>query len=104
MTKKKISTTTTEEMIEMREKLAAKAKALYEQMDKIDDALLKRHGHGYEKVTEIKQDDTTLYKRIRIDDNSELLKQGKPMFKTASFKRVNVSVDILKNKPKEKME
>jgi hypothetical protein len=93
------------DLVKMIEDQKAIARAAYEKIDQYSDILLKKCGHGHEIVSEIVDEETktTLYKRVRVLDNAELLKLGKPLYKSTGFKRVEVEIDILKHKPKEKI-
>lgn len=92
------------DLVKMIEDQKAVAKAAYEKIDQYSEMLLKSCGHNHEVVSEITDEETktTLYKRVRVLDNAELLKQGKPLYKSTGFKRVEIEIDYLKHKPKEK--
>ena len=104
MAKKTVKMSEVNALVARIEQSKAAAKELYASLDADSEALLDMLKHGYEIVTEVKEEgsEAILYKRVRITDNAELLKQGKPLFKSTAFKRCEVEIDYLKHPPKKK--
>lgn len=101
--KKSISKNVLDKLVENIEKNKLVAKEAYEAIEADTKKILEMTKHGFEYTTEIKgENDTVLYKRVRMIDNTVLFLEGKKLFKPAGISRFEVDIDYLKHPPKDK--